>query len=470
MVVCDYSHHNGILNWQKAVDAGVIGAYLKASQGTTLLDKYYPVNSQSCPLFWKGAYHFFDYWTGHYQVGDEKGFGIRQADYFIKAIGTWNTTLPACVDIENNKASGWEDLNTVIPRALLILRGFVDRFKEVKGYYPVIYCSSYFTKYLKDFTACPLWVAHYDVEKPVYYNWTEHVLWQYSSKGDGLKYGNGAGNDFVDLNKLGKPLTDWMAMRLPIAPLSQRDRRWADVKLGTSTSTIGGYGCLITDATMMANFLLGKNITPADLNAWLIANGGYHDFNLFVWGIMNKLDTRLSFGYRYNYAALDKIDEQLAKGMPVVINVDLNPATSYLDEHWVLVIGKENGSYIINDPWYGLTMPFEKNYGDPRTGVKIVCTYNFEEQEDEMPLFRVRVRDGITKLVVRSAPVVSSNTVLNGYASGEYDVFEEKNGYGRIGVNRWISMNPAYVQKLITGEPADAEKLALVWAWYKETH
>ena len=61
----------------------------------------------------------------------------------------------------------------------------------------------------------------------------------------------------------------------------------------------------------------------------------------------------------------------------MIVNVDLNPATPALDEHWVLVVGKVDGSYIINDPWYGTQLKFEEKYGNPSTGMRIVCTYEF---------------------------------------------------------------------------------------------
>ena len=55
---------------------------------------------------------------------------------------------------------------------------------------------------------------------------------------------------------------------------SQKDPLWANKKLGTSTSTIGGYGCYITSLGM----LLG--ITPDMVNTRLIKEGGYKDGNM----------------------------------------------------------------------------------------------------------------------------------------------------------------------------------------------
>jgi len=112
-----------------------------------------------------------------------------------------------------------------------------------------------------------------------------------------------------------------------------------------------------------------------------------------------------------------------------------------------LIVGKVNGSYIINDPWYGTQFKFEDKYGAPSKGVRIVCTYNFSgvvtPPEPEPVLYRVRVT--IPNLLIR-AGAGSSYPVVKRYASGEYDIYEEKNGYGRIGVGRWIALE--YTQKV----------------------
>ena len=96
------------------------------------------------------------------------------------------------------------------------------------------------------------------------------------------------------------------------------------------------------------------------------------------------------------------------------------------------------------------------------------------QQETGTALYRVRVNPGITSLIIRSAPIISSanDTGMRAKYPNEFDVYEERNGYGRIGAGRWVSMNPAYVTKIVTNpqEVTDSEKLDLLWSWYKETH
>lgn len=68
-------------------------------------------------------------------------------------------------------------------------------------------------------------------------------------------------------------------------------------------------------------------------------------------------------------------------------------------------------------------------------------------------LYRVRVKTGITQLVIRSGPSKNASVVFR-YASGEYDIYEEKfdavSGklYGRIDANRWLCIDPAFVDRL----------------------
>lgn len=92
-------------------------------------------------------------------------------------------------------------------------------------------------------------------------------------------------------------------------------------------------------------------------------------------------------------------------------------------------------------------------------------------EESGAVLYRVKVK--IDNLLIRSG-AGSNYPVVERYAKGEYDVYEEKNGYGRIGAGRWISLDAAYVTKVDERVPdpgvffTDAEKLALLWQWYKE--
>lgn len=54
----------------------------------------------------------------------------------------------------------------------------------------------------------------------------------------------------------------------------QTDARWSSTLLGNSSSdTIGGYGCVITDIAMMYTDIWGHTQTPAEVNTWAKSAG-----------------------------------------------------------------------------------------------------------------------------------------------------------------------------------------------------
>jgi len=310
-----------------------------------------------------------------------------------------------------------------------------------------------------------LWMMAYVINPYNYipHGWKEYFYWQHTDKG----WLKGCGNA-VDLNRKGN-----QAMILTIPALSQVDDRWRYEKLGTSTSTIGGYGCLITSVSMMLKYF-GFDTDPSRLNKLLASNGGFYNGNLFVWGSLSKLFPGVTFGYRYDGAALDKIDAQLALKKPVIIHVDFVPSTPAVDEHWVLVVGKQDGSYIINDPRDGKQLKFEDRYGDPRTKIFHVCTYNFDGSTPTM-LYEVKVL--ISNLLIRNTPVKDTtrkNVVGTAVMNKVYPIYEEKDGYGRIGTARWIALDSSLVSKIGVpvepAEPAEAEKLQKLWEAHPELH
>lgn len=453
------------------------------------------------------TYFYLDYYS-NYMKEFPNVYGKSDYEWgVIQGNNAWNNlkddhdTKLTYLDIEQGDTNYAPDIDTVWPRVEAVADGFFETYDILSGLINGIYASlSRFKWFSQRFRHRPAYVAWYDEDNDGKVRTRESVIaemrklgwtgpihfWQFASDGDTGTDGIGDGIEFG----LGRPVMDldiwmgteeeWLVFRkqggtmdnilLNISPIAQRNPLWANEQLGTSNKTIGSHGCTINCATMLLRLLLGINITPAELNTWLKANGGYQNYNLFDWYILEKFDPRISFRYRYKGAYLDKIDEQLQKGIPSIVNVDMNPATSVLDEHWVLVVGKVDGSYIINDPWYGTQFKFEEKYGDPRTGVKIVSTYNFDGIPGipEVPLFQVKVL--IPNLLIRKGPAKTYGT-YGVYAKGIYDIYEEKNGYYRFGIDRWISADPTYTQKLGGPiEPTDSQKLMTLWAWYKETH
>lgn len=138
-------------------------------------------------------------------------------------------------------------------------------------------------------------------------------------------------------------------MELPVVR-GQRDSRWASEKLGFSTTdTIGGYGCLITDISIMVDaFDYPKNqATPSDVNAWLKKNNGYVSQDLVVWGAVPKI-TGSIIPEGTTAGNLTELSNYLLRGNRLAIcEVRLN---GYM--HFVLAYKSYGGTQVwCHDPW-----------------------------------------------------------------------------------------------------------------------
>ncbi len=160
-----------------------------------------------------------------------------------------------------------------------------------------------------------------------------------------------------------------------VTPLWQRDPRWANVRLGTSNTTIGSYGCLLTSVTMYANHLLSANYTPPEMNEIINGVNGFVQGNLFrfasLWEAFPQIKADKLIRTPLTPAPLAEIDKILADGRPVIVETRINKKT----EHWVLIVGKRDGKYVINDPLTGKQISFEDVYGSPPRWIYSIVSY-----------------------------------------------------------------------------------------------
>jgi len=161
---------------------------------------------------------------------------------------------------------------------------------------------------------------------------------------------------------------DWqlLGLDLPFTPamprpapqeFSQRDPRWAHIRLGSSDYTLGSAGCAVTAAAMVAS-VVQPDITPLGLVEWLNVNFGFTGGGLLYWGKVAEVIPKLQFvGYhlwRSVPADLARLTLALNAG-PQIIQVDFHPETSSLDSHFVTALRLLNGGEDIEiiDPWTG---------------------------------------------------------------------------------------------------------------------
>ena len=175
---------------------------------------------------------------------------------------------------------------------------------------------------------------------------------------------------------------------------SQRDERWNDKMLGFSTvSTLGSYGCIVTCLAMIARYF-GKETDPDRMNEDLKSVDGFQGNVYYRWSSLAKIYPDIKFTEFVNtptpvtLAQFTEIDAHLEKGFPVMLKVDYNPATTFVEQHFVLLVGKVGNSYKIADPWTGTIESFTAKYGTAKYAIQRFILYEGPIPEgggDDMP-------------------------------------------------------------------------------------
>jgi hypothetical protein len=137
--------------------------------------------------------------------------------------------------------------------------------------------------------------------------------------------------------------------------LYQNDEKWKNSKLGNSSETIGGWGCLLTSVTMMLNGI-GYSETPETVNEKMKKAGGFQGAFFipsvlpYVWPNCAYRDMQPCESFP---APLAQIDAAVVAGKPVILQVDWNKQAG-IQTHFVLVKEKKGNDYVLYDPYkYG---------------------------------------------------------------------------------------------------------------------
>ncbi|MCM2374575.1 hypothetical protein [Aporhodopirellula aestuarii] len=137
------------------------------------------------------------------------------------------------------------------------------------------------------------------------------------------------------------------AQSLRINVYSQRDAKWKNDRMGSSSLKVGDYGCLMT---CLAAAL---RTTPGDLNGFLNRSGGYDSNGLLKHDVAASFDG--SGGLKYigrsrlpsNWSAVGR---GIGRGAVYVV-ASRRPLGS--STHWVLVYKTTRGQAYYMDPWDG---------------------------------------------------------------------------------------------------------------------
>ena len=169
----DVSRWQGDVDWKSVRGAGVELGYIKASEGTYLVDpdfehNYEGAHEAGLPV---GAYHYMN-------AADEAA-ARAQAEYFARAIGGRRMEARPAGDMARPR--GME-----AARFTAICLAFLERVEALTGVRPMIYAAASGARdyLLAPLERYPLWVANYGVERPEPNpRWSEWTGFQYSDTG-----------------------------------------------------------------------------------------------------------------------------------------------------------------------------------------------------------------------------------------------------------------------------------------------
>jgi lysozyme len=172
----DVSRHQRNIDWEavskmKHRDVSIQFAFIKASEGRTVVDDYFKSNWRECKDagIMRGAYHFY---RPHLTAEE-------QMRLFIKMVPTLEKgDLAPVLDIEMYGGGSREVLKKGLKKWLVLA-------EKHYGVTPIIYTNYGFYKHMltgKEFKKYPLWIAHYrtpDLNDKL----TGWHFWQHSDRG-----------------------------------------------------------------------------------------------------------------------------------------------------------------------------------------------------------------------------------------------------------------------------------------------
>ncbi|MGI4739295.1 MAG: glycoside hydrolase family 25 protein [Janthinobacterium lividum] len=164
----DVSTYQGRIDWPEVARQRVRFAFIKASEGATLRDSRFRRNWQQARAagILSGAYHYFQ---------PNRDGGV-QARLFISTVPLRPGDLPPVLDVE---ASRFHD----VAEMRLEVRQWLDAVEAHYHVRPILYSNyTFYRHYLAGhFDDYPLWLAHYEVERPTLPA-SRWIIWQHSDE------------------------------------------------------------------------------------------------------------------------------------------------------------------------------------------------------------------------------------------------------------------------------------------------
>ncbi len=167
----DVSHYQGKINWDAVAGDGKISyAYLKATEGATLVDDTYARNlSEAKRVGLKvGSYHFYRPNTDW----------RKQLENLSSVVKPGEQDLLPIIDIEH-RGKGSEEM------FLKNLRDFITQVTKIYGKKPLLYTfHNFYNRHLAgEFKDYKWMIARYRDDEPTLDDGKDYVIWQYTASG-----------------------------------------------------------------------------------------------------------------------------------------------------------------------------------------------------------------------------------------------------------------------------------------------
>lgn len=167
----DVSHYQGAINWQMvATDEKVKFVYIKATEGSDLVDKYYRKNLQEAQLAGipVGVYHFYR----------PNASVMTQMRNLTDNVDFRKHNLLPIIDVESR---GKGSLQSFQGKLLM----FLDQIERAFGIRPIIYTGqNFYNEHLAGaFLKYNFMIAKYAEDPPELIDEANVLLWQFTSKG-----------------------------------------------------------------------------------------------------------------------------------------------------------------------------------------------------------------------------------------------------------------------------------------------
>lgn len=170
----DVSNYQGYIDYAQVKEAGIEIVYIKASQGTTIIDKYFRTNYENAKNngLKVGFYH--------YVTARSEEEAIQEAQFFHSVIAGTNPDCRLAMDFESFGNLTVKEVNN-------ISLAFLQKLQELTNKELVVYSDAYNARTVFGEEIAgkyPLWIAEYGVENPSSnVNWDSWIGFQYADNG-----------------------------------------------------------------------------------------------------------------------------------------------------------------------------------------------------------------------------------------------------------------------------------------------